>query len=349
MGRSRASQSPPLFRTLPWNAQIGRVFQSIGSPFFHEELIDLLTMTIQTDAFWIIRYSSEATPDVVFTRGVSAHTERIYSRQCAQIDPFSARWRSVREAGIFTLDRLRANDPTCISYSDTFLRAAEMDDELGIILPTTDDNCFAIFLERKLGLFTDEDVQLIETLYPAIDGCCRSHLQWLFNDARSMDGSTSAPALSHPTAIFDHAGHHVYSDASWGKATHRFPELKRQAAKLAMIGGTESVLDDWILRAERLDPDFPLAPNGSMLVLERIAIALPDEVSKASDVFAKFTHREQDVLCLVLKGLKNDAISAALGIGIGSIRNIKLRLYRKAGVSSETELVSKLIAFESLL
>ncbi|MRI56904.1 response regulator transcription factor [Methylorubrum populi] len=349
MGRSRSSQSLPLFQSLPWNAQIGRVFQSIGTPFFHEELIDLMKITVETDAFWIIRYSGEAAPDVVFTRGVSPHTERVYSRKCAPIDPFSARWRNLREAGIFTLGRLRANDPTCTSYSEIFLRAAGMDDELGIILPISADNCFAIFLERKHGLFSDNDVRILETLYPAIDGCCRSHLRWLFDDVKSTENSPTAPALPRPTAIFDRAGHHVYSDASWIKAAHRFPALKQQAAKLAVGGGAESRLDDWVLRAERLTPDFPLAPNGTILILERVTIALPNKANNNFDVFSEFTRRERDVLRLVLRGKSNADISAELGIGLGSIRNIKLRLYRKSGVSSESELVAKLITFESSL
>lgn len=345
MTRSRSSQSPPLFRSLPWNAQIGRVFQSIGTPFFHEELIDLIVMTIQSDAFWIIRYSDEAAPDVVFTRGVSAHTKRVYSRQCAQIDPFSARWRILRKAGIVTLGTLRTDDPSYISYSETFLRAAEMDDELGIILPITEDNCYGIFIERKSGAFTDIDIKLIENIYPAIDGCFRSHLSWLFGDTRIPDFSTDDPSQSYPTAIFDHSGQHIYSNTSWMKITHRFPDFKKQALKLAISGNFESLLDGWILRAERLSPDFPLAPNGSMLVLERAAVALPNDPTDDFDVFANFTKRERDVLRLVLKGLKNDDISAQLGIGIGSIRNIKLRIYRKSGVSSETELVAKLIDF----
>lgn len=87
-----------------------------------------------------------------------------------------------------------------------------------------------------------------------------------------------------------------------------------------------------------------------MLHLERISVAPPrGKANDASNVFGKFTRRERDVVRLVLKGMKNDDISAELGIGIGSIRNIKLRLYRKTGVSSEGELVPKLIAFKDCL
>ena len=49
MGQSVSLENSSLFRDLQWNAQIGKVFQSIGTPFFHEELIDLLEITVETD------------------------------------------------------------------------------------------------------------------------------------------------------------------------------------------------------------------------------------------------------------------------------------------------------------
>ncbi|MGG3812929.1 helix-turn-helix transcriptional regulator, partial [Methylorubrum rhodesianum] len=82
------------------------------------------------------------------------------------------------------------------------------------------------------------------------------------------------------------------------------------------------------------------------LVLEKVTAAPTSHVSNEVAVpLTVFTRRERDVLRLVLKGMKNPEISSTLGVGGGSIRNIKLRLYRKSGVASEGELVSKFIAF----
>jgi DNA-binding CsgD family transcriptional regulator len=335
---------------LAWNAQVGKVIQSIGSPFFHEELISLLDITVASDAYWIIRYTGEALPDVVFTRGVSARTRHIYSRVCAPIDPFSARWRSEKRSGILTLDRLRSNDPAYATYRATFLSAAAMDDELCIILPITAHSCFAIFLERRNGLFSKDEVSLFETVYPAVEGWCQSHLGSIFTETKKSDFSAGAPGARPATAIFDHAGHHVYSNDNWSRAAHRFPALKPCAAKLAVAGGSEHLSEEWVLRMQRLSSDFPLAPNGSMLVLEKVPVAsIPCEVNDPVALFTNFTQRERDVLCLILKGLKNSEISETLDVGGGSIRNIKLRLYRKSGVASEGELVSKFLAFANLL
>lgn len=347
---SCVSSGPAAVTSAVWNVQAGKVIQSIGTPYFHEELIQLLEITVPSDAFWIIRYAGEAVPDVVFTRGVSAQTQRVYSRDCAQIDPFSARWRREKVAGVFTLARLCASNPAYTLYSSIFLAAADMKDEMCIFLPITAHNCFAIFLERKHGLFVEREVRRLELVYPAIEGWCQAHLGWLFNDLRKPGRPGDIRLLNRPTIVFDHAGHPVYASEGWAKAIHRYPALKQQAAKLALSGDAELCLDGSVLRAERLNAEFPLAPNGSMLVLEKVSIAPSSlEASGSAAPFAAFTGRERDVLRRVLKGMRNEEISAELGVGVGSIRNLKFRLYRKSGVSSEGELVSRFLPFARLL
>lgn len=122
------------------------------------------------------------------------------------------------------------------------------------------------------------------------------------------------------------------------------------AMALAWEGTAVRHLADHMLRAERLGPDFPLAPNGAMLVLEKATDVPPTmEAAVTARLFASFTQREKDVLRLALEGRNSLKISAALGIGAGSIRNVKTRLYRKSGVFSEGELVLKFLPFVSLL
>jgi DNA-binding CsgD family transcriptional regulator len=344
----RVPETASVFVSTSWNTQIGKVIQSIGTPFFHEELICLLEITVATDAFWIIRYTKDASPDVVFTRGVSAHARRVYSTKCARIDPFSAEWQRFGKPGVFTLRNLRSENPACTTYSDIFLRAAEMDDELGVFLPVTTQTCFAVFLEREEGCFLDDEIESLRTVHSAINNFCKSHFDIIFGDTRTADSSVEIAEIQSPTTIFDHAGHHVFSNDGWDKATRGVPMLKQSAAKLALGGDTEFVSDGWVLRLRRMNSDFPLAPKGSMIVLEKAAAALSvGKTSGTPNLFSKFTDRERDVLRLMLHGMTNTEISAKLEIGIGTIRNVKLRLYRKSGVSSEGELVSKFMAFSS--
>lgn len=350
MTRAVAPAGALLFRSPFWTAQAGRVAQSIGTPFFHEELIRLLEATVATDAVWIIRYAGDAIPDVVFTYNVPAHAKRVYSKQCAPLDPFSARWRKKKQAGVFTLDRLRSKDPAYRLYSDLFLSAAGMEDELGILLPVAAHNCFAIFLERQTGLFHGWEVERLETIYPAIEQWCRSHLGWLFDDLKNPSRSGGMRLLNRPTVIFDHAGQQIYSSDAWSEAARRIPELKAQAAALAACAETERDLGEIILRAERLGPDFPLAPNGAMLVLEKTTDASSaPEAALATRLLSSFTRRERDILRLAVSGLSNQEISDTLGVASASIRNVKTRIYRKSGVTSEGELVLKFLPYAKQL
>ena len=52
------------------------------------------------------------------------------------------------------------------------------------------------------------------------------------------------------------------------------------------------------------------------------------------------TPRERDILALILKGHTTGEIAQSLGIGKGTIKNYRLRLYRKANVGSERALVA---------
>ncbi len=350
MTQAVAQTDSVLFRSPSWTAQAGKVAQSIGTPFFHEELIRLLEATVATDAVWIIRYAGDAIPDVVFTRNVPAHTRRVYAEQCAKLDPFSAGWRKRRQAGVFTLDRLRSKDPAYRLYSDLFLAAAGMEDELGILLPVTAHNCFAIFLERKSGLFQEWEVERLDTVYPAIEPWCRSHLGWLFDDLKTPSRSGGMRLLNRPTIILDHAGQQIYANDSWNEAARRIPALKAQAAALAASAGAERDLGEVIIRAERLGPYFPLAPNGSMLVLEKATDpSSSPEADVATRLLSAFTRRERDILRLAVSGLGNQEISDAIGVASASIRNVKTRIYRKSGVTSEGELVLKFLPFAKQL
>ncbi len=336
------------FQSQDWNEQAGKVAQAIGTPFFHEELIQLFELTIQTDASWIIRFAGEAIPDVLFTKNVPPEVKSVYSEQCAIVDPFSTRWKDSKKAGAFSLAQLYSNEAAYRLYHKTFLNAAGMDDELGIFIPITEDNCFGILLEREWGLFQQDEIRTIDTLYPAVEQWLRAHLDVLFEDFSNPDRSDGGE--NRPMMIHDHAGQHVYSSESWYDALRRRASLKTHVAELLAMVGEERRLDDLVISSERLGPDFPLAPNGVMLTLQRIAEPCRQlEISAARRLHATFTRRERDVLRLALAGLGNQEISRTLDVAVGSIRNVKTNLYRKSGVGSEGELVLKFLPFASFL
>lgn len=337
------------FGSQDWNDQAGKVAQAIGTPFFHEELIVLLEHTITTDASWLIRFAGDAAPDVLFTKSVPAHVKRVYADECAIVDPFSGQWKTTRIAGVHSLAQLKSDDTTYRRYHRTFLNAAGMDDELGIVIPITRQNCFGIMLERKWGLFTAEEIAAAEILYPAIEQWLRAHLGMLFEDFSNPDRSDGDAFINRPTAIYDHSGQHIYSSESWDDAVRRRPTLKTYVAELVARGG-DLTLDNLRIRTVRLGPEFPLAPNGLILTLEKATEpSRRVEIAAARRLHSTFTRRERDVLRLALAGMGNQEIARTLDVGVGSVRNVKTQLYRKSGVGSEGELVLKFLPFAKFL
>ena len=335
----QTSPSLPSMDAPSWFERAGDVVRSIGTDYFHRELIGLLEASIRSEAVWIIRYSGEAPPDVVYTHNVTPHARRVYLEECGGVDPFSRRWKATGEAGVFTLSALRDESVEYLLYTKLFLPAAEVEDELGVFFPVTGHNCFAFFLERERGHFSAEEVERAKLLYPALAGFYRAHLGWLFNELRYTNRPEVTGLINRPTLIRDRTGQTVYSNDGWAELAALHPEIGGRVAAMTENDEEAEALDGLVLRAESLDGDFPLAPGGRMFVIEhREAEGLPEGVS---NVFRIFTPRERDILDLVMRGSTTADISDRLGISVGSVKNCKIRLYRKADVATERALVNK--------
>lgn len=327
-----------------WFEHAGDAIKAIGTEFFHRELIKLLEASIRSEAVWVIRYSGEASPDVVYTHNVPERAMRVYNEQCSGVDPFSMRWKTRREAGVFTLARLRDESVEYLTYTKLFLPAAEVDDELGVFFPVTAHNCFAFFLEREKGLFTQAEVSRAQLMYPALASFYRSHLGWLFNELRHTDTPERTGLIDRPTLIQDRTGQQVYVSETWQDLMRDEPSIEKVVAALAQRGASQVAFDAFALKSEVLGADFPLAPGGRMFVIEQF---VPDNGDKrresAANVFQIFAPREREILDLVMRGQSSADISERLGITVGAVKNCKMRLYRKAEVTTERALVAKFL------
>jgi DNA-binding NarL/FixJ family response regulator len=65
----------------------------------------------------------------------------------------------------------------------------------------------------------------------------------------------------------------------------------------------------------------------------------------AANVLLALTPRERDILTLTMRGQNTGQIAQRLRISKGTIKNCKIRIYRKAEVSSERDLIRKLGPF----
>ncbi len=69
--------------------------------------------------------------------------------------------------------------------------------------------------------------------------------------------------------------------------------------------------------------------------------------ARTADLLLPVTPRERDILARIRKGQTTGEIAHTLGIGAGTIKNYRLRLYRKAGVRSERALVALFMPLRS--
>jgi DNA-binding CsgD family transcriptional regulator len=337
-----AHSEPPLLRLndKDWFQRLGQVAKSIGSREFHHELVDLFGASIRHDSCWIIRFSSTATPEVLFTNNVADDVVRTYSKSYSDLDPFSDYWRSFERAGVTMLSQAKAQSKRTAAYSQVFLPQAHISDEMSIFLPTVGRDCFGLFLERESGQFSKADVERARLVFPALEGCHRAHVAWIFNNLRDVEGMELNGFVSKPILIQDRLGAEVYSNDAWNEARVGVALNKLVEAFPVHEGLQAQSFGDFVLKFESLDKDFPLAPGGRMFVLEpNVAPAQSGPAFAAAR--ALFTPREYDVFSLMMEGRTTGQIAQALEISKGVIKNYKLRIYRKADVTSERALVRK--------
>jgi DNA-binding CsgD family transcriptional regulator len=333
---------PPVLRLndKDWFERLGQVARSIGSREFHHELVDLFGASIRHDSCWIIRFSSTATPEVLFTNNVADEVVRTYSKSYSELDPFSDYWRNFERAGVTMLSQAKAQSKRTAAYSQVFLPQAHISDEMSIFLPTVGRDCFGLFLERENGQFSKADVERARLVFPALEGCHRAHVAWIFNNLRDVEGMEVNGFVSKPILIQDRLGAEVYSNDAWNEARIGAALNKLVEAFPVQDGACAQSFGDFVLKFEPLDKDFPLAPGGRMFVLET-NVALTQAGQAFADARALFTPREYDVFSLMMEGRTTGQIAQALEISKGVIKNYKLRIYRKADVTSERALVRK--------
>ena len=335
-----------------WFRRLGQVAKSIGTDRFHRDLIDLFGASIRHEASWIIRYSRVAPPDVIYTNNVSNEMVEFYNKQCSNIDPFSQYWKRYGASGVLTLSELSNDSIESVIYKKIFLPAANVSDEMGMFFPTVGHCCFGLFLERESGRFSKTDVRRAQLIFPALEGYHRTHLGWLFNDLRYTNATEIKGFIKRPTMIQDRFGVEVYSNELWNQAVASDCSVMPTVASLFAGSSPQTrILKELVLKSEVFDRDFPLAPGGKMFVLEPQYSSQDecDHANRIADILKVLTPREREILTLIMKGNNTGQIAQTLRISKGTIKNCRLRIYRKADVVSERALVKKFtVIFRSL-
>ena len=340
----RQKTRPVKLGSRDWFAAVGRTSLTLGSPQFEAALVDLFGSLIDHSARWIIRFSDAAPPEVMHTDGVPEPILALYRSACATVDPFAAHWRLHREAGVRALSQFKdvagIIDPEI--YNATFKPAAKVSDELGMFLSTIGQSSIGLFLEREVGEFADDELKLAKAAFPILNGLQRAHIGRVFDRMRYTGTTAEADGLSErPTLVQDRHGVEIFATPSWRAAAAGAPDLHETL--LDFRSDAPAALRDVVVTVERLDKYFPLAPGGRMLTLRRNAES-PDERSAEAErtqLLGRLTPREQDVFNLILSGGSTSTISKILSLTKGTVKNYKLRIYKKADADSERALIQR--------
>lgn len=337
--RALAVAEPDYFRA------IGQVARTIGTDHFYPELIGLLGKAVAHESQWVVRYSRNAPPDVLYTQGVAKHLVDIYLEHAYySSDPFFCQWSTNDRSGVVLLrDAFDAAGDKDF-YRLTFRRMARFSDEMGMILPTLGQSCIAFFIERGKGYFTAKDEATARTVFPVIEGLHRAHLANLFSALRGGGTPESRKMLGAPTLIVDRAGASIHANAEWRKWERAHPDIAGARSRLESGALTTVALTgNARMRVERFGREFQLAPGGRMFVIvESPAGGDADAAkSRARADLARLSPRERQLVAFIVLGSTLGDIAQRLDIAKGTIKNYRLSLYRKLGISSERTLISR--------
>jgi len=327
---------------------LGAVARQIGEPDFHRTLLELVGVMLPHETSWIVRYPASDEPDVLYTKDISSSIVDYYLQmRPISSDPYFCSWRANAQPRIETM---AAALPLAVDrdfYTLDFMKRMEFADEVAIYLPSPDLSCVSLFLERREGRYTERDIARLRHVFPMLLDFHAAHLKALFaamTSAAAGFGSFEDCAA----AVFDRRGKLVFSTARWRAAEDRHQQV-RALRHLSSCAAISEATDAASLRFNvvPLDEMNPIGPGG---LLVQLALRDDDHGHDAAlTIFEQLTPRERDIVALLLDGASTGAIAQKLGIAKGSIKNYRLRMYRKFGVTSERELIAMMMTCASEL
>lgn len=338
--RGRCASGRPLGLTeRAWFEALGEAARAIGSDEFHARILHLYGSAIRHDMAMIVRYSRFSAPDFLICEGLPRHLVELYRSGYYRYDPFYGYWQSREHGGVVSLREVSPPELWKSHYRRVFQRQAQIADELGMFLPGVGRASIALFLERSVGRFSPQEIERARRIYPAVAGLYRAHVARIFAGLGATGAKWQPP---RPTLLIDSAGERVYANRSWREAEAADPSIAAAVARLATGAAPKQVAlpGERMLHAEPLEADFPLAPAGRMYVIESVGLApaRPPLPELPPALAAELTHRERQIVSLILEGYPSAVIAKRLRISPGTVKNHRRRLYYKLDITSEREL-----------
>jgi DNA-binding CsgD family transcriptional regulator len=218
-------------------------------------------------------------------------------------------------------------------------------DEVALMLEGMGGACLGLFFGRRKGRFAARELDRLRLVFPAVLGFHKAHLGRLF--ARLVEKARPRPAepFAQPTLIVTRAGDPIYSNRAWRKALRSDPGIARAVDELTAARSKRLRLPSGVLRIDRLDREFALAPGGRMYTLETASDGAQDAKAarQATADFERLTPREREIVRLIIAGTGAADIAKRLRLSKGTVKNHRQRIYKKLGLSSERALFMRFL------
>ncbi len=311
-----------------WEA-VGGASAILGECAFYDRLLDVLGAVVENDLQAMVRYSCHAAPDLIIPRQNRADIEVPYNAGLFEFDPFHRYWQGHAKPGVKSLRLLADASIWQSTYAIEFLRAARVSDELAIFLPSLGGTSTTLILDRAKGKFSATELAQAEAIFPLLEGLHNAHIRATINRGRV------AGLPEKPLRIVDRSGKELAANLAW-KALFE-SERSPKHIEVSTTGPTQLVLPNGrLLTRHSLATDFGLAPGGFVDVVE---VAEPHTSSASTaNWLTPLTQREREIVMLTLEGHPIAGIAKRLGVGRGTVKNHRMRLYQKLDITTEREL-----------
>ncbi|MDA0702162.1 MAG: helix-turn-helix transcriptional regulator [Proteobacteria bacterium] len=334
------------------SARLGEVVQSTGKDSFYAGLAQFLAETLECERWLVMRYSRFAAPEFVLNTAMSDDAVRIYLKGLYRLDPLLRLVRSGTREGVFVLSRIRESGGHT-AYFDKIFQMSLIYDEAAWLLLVPGGSSIAVCLERSSEKFSDDDIETLTAISPLVQALHRVHLERVLSlSTQNLWYGDGVRSQQKAVLIRDRHGAAVFQNEQWSVLADQVRAieslaLREQADRAA--SGSQALSAEAILHWEKLDDHFALAPGGQIWVIEPRSPGYiqADFAETLRDFQTRhlLTPREKDIVDLVLQGYPNAEIAKRLGIGIGTVRNHRYRLYFKLDITTERELFFLFIEF----
>ncbi len=328
---------------------LGEVAGHIGTADFHPALLRLLECLVPCDYQALMLYSRHASPEYLINSGLPGHVVDLYLSGYYRFDPFHRYWRERARGGVVSLREAASPELTSSEYFTVFIPKSKITDDVGLFLPVAGGAALTPTLERIRGRYSPAELGRLRRIYPTVAGLHRAHVSRLFLSLAGDTAASASPETPRAVLVVDKDDRRVFTSRAWREAESKRADLEAGIAALKPHGRWDCELaGGGSLHVEPLDANFPLAPRGRIYVLEAGAPApagLDYEQAVERFLPEELTPREREIVRYILAGYPTEAIAKTLGIGRGTVKNHRARLYYKLDITTERELFSLFLEF----